>query len=86
MISYSLGAHFEAFVESQVATGRYSDPSEVLRDALRLMEEREQKLAAFDAAIARGLADAEANRVQDAESVFDELEAELETLPDRPSA
>ena len=73
--SYTLGAHFESFVQSQLASGRYNNASEVLRSALRLMEERERKLAALDAAIARGIADISANRVHDADEVFDELEA-----------
>ena len=45
--SYSLGRHFEAFVEGQLASGRYNNASEVLRDALRLMEERDLRLAAL---------------------------------------
>jgi antitoxin ParD1/3/4 len=84
--SYSLGEHFEQFVQAQLATGRYADASAVLRDALRLMEARERKLAALDAAIAEGLADVEAGRVYDADAVFDELEAELAALPDRSAA
>jgi antitoxin ParD1/3/4 len=72
---YSLGEHFEAFVQAQLASGRYSDASEVLRDALRLMEARERKLAALDAAIDESVADAEAGRVIDADEVFDALEA-----------
>jgi antitoxin ParD1/3/4 len=43
--------------------------------ALRLMEDRERRLAAVDAAIERGLADIEAGRVHDADAVFNELEA-----------
>lgn len=39
--SYVLGSHFEKFVRKQVKTGRYASASEVVRDALRLMEERE---------------------------------------------
>jgi antitoxin ParD1/3/4 len=81
--SYSLGAHFEAFVKAQLASGRYGNASEVLRDALRLMEERGKKLAAFDAAIMRGIADIEAGRVYDAEDVFDELLADLKALPEQ---
>jgi len=81
--SYTLGKHFEAFVQAQLASGRYGNASEVLRDALRLMEAREKKLAALDAAIVRGIADAKAGRVYDADEVFDELEAELRALPDR---
>jgi antitoxin ParD1/3/4 len=73
--SYTLGQHFEAFIQAQLASGRYADASEVVRDALRLMEQRERRLAAVDAALERGLADIEAGRVHDADAVFDELEA-----------
>jgi antitoxin ParD1/3/4 len=72
--SYTLGKHFETFVQSQLAGGRYNNASEVLRDALRLMEDRERRLAALDGAIARGLADVDAGRVSPAEAVFDELD------------
>lgn len=75
--SYSLGKHFEAFVQGQLASGRYNNASEVLRDALRLMEERERRLAAIDQAVALGIADLEAGRVHDADDVFAELEAEI---------
>jgi antitoxin ParD1/3/4 len=73
--SYTLGQHFEAFIQAQLASGRYNNASEVVRDALRLMEERERRLAAIDAAIERGVADIKAGRVHDADTVFDELEA-----------
>ena len=39
--SYSIGDHYEAFARELVASGRYASVSEVLRDGLRLMEERE---------------------------------------------
>jgi antitoxin ParD1/3/4 len=73
--SYTLGEHFESFVQKQLTSGRYNNASEVLRDALRLMEDRERQLAALDAMLAEGLADADAGRVIDADIVFDELEA-----------
>jgi len=72
--SYSLGQHIEEFVQGQLSSGRYQNASEVLRDALRLMEERERRLASLDAPIARGLADIEADRVHEGNLVFDELE------------
>ncbi|RUT34442.1 type II toxin-antitoxin system ParD family antitoxin [Arsenicitalea aurantiaca] len=57
--SYTIGAHYEAFVREMVESGRYASASEVLRDGLRLMEEREQlralKLDALRQAIAEGL-------------------------------
>jgi len=45
--SYSLGEHFDRFVKEQVASGRYNNESEVVRDALRLAELRELKLHAL---------------------------------------
>lgn len=79
--SYTLGKHFESFVQAQLASGRYNNASEVLRDALRLMEERERKLAALDAAVERGVADIQAGRVHDLDEVSNELLNELEALP-----
>ena len=83
--SYTLGRHFEALIKGQLASGRYNNASEVMRDALRLMEERERRLASIDAQIARGLADIEAGRVHDEDAMFDELDAELATLPETPA-
>jgi antitoxin ParD1/3/4 len=39
--SYTIGEHFEDFIKSQVTTGRYSTASEVIREGLRLLEQRE---------------------------------------------
>ena len=48
--SYTLGEHFERFVKKQVESGRYASASEVLRDALRLLEQEQQRRhAALDA-------------------------------------
>lgn len=78
--SYTLGDHFEGFVKKQLASGRYNSASEVMRDALRLMEERERRLSSLDAAIARGLADVDARRLTDADEVFDRLHAKYAAM------
>jgi antitoxin ParD1/3/4 len=39
----NLTEHFDHFVERQVSSGRYSNASEIVRDALRLLEEQEQE-------------------------------------------
>jgi len=44
--SYAVGEHFEQFIKQQVEGGRYASASEVVRDALRLLEEEEQRRAA----------------------------------------
>ncbi|CAK7068247.1 MAG: Antitoxin ParD1 [Desulfovibrio sp.] len=52
--SVSLGNHYSEFVTAQVQAGRYGSASEVLRAGLRLLEEREIKLQALQAALIAG--------------------------------
>ncbi len=52
--SFALGDHFTGFLAEQVQTGRYGSASEVIRAGLRLLEEREVKLAELRALIAEG--------------------------------
>lgn len=75
MISADLGKQLETYVDRLVSAGRYHSKSEVLREGVRLVQERESRLAALDAAIARGLADAEAGRTTPAEDVLVRLQA-----------
>ena len=53
--SVALGPHFEEFIQTSILSGRYNNASEVVRSGLRLLEEREQKMAALRAAIQEGL-------------------------------
>lgn len=63
-MNVSLTKHFEEFVQRQVETGRYNNSSEVIRAALRLLEDYDRAThAKVQAAIDRGLADVEAGRV-----------------------
>lgn len=52
--SVRLGEHFSRFIEEQVASGRYGSASEVIREGLCLVEEREQKREALRAALIGG--------------------------------
>ncbi len=70
----------ELSVEKLVASGRYNSKSEVLREGVRLVEEREKRLEALDTLLARGLEDEEAGRVKPASEVFDRLSAKYEAL------
>ena len=57
-MNVSLGQRWEDFVARAVEDGRYGSASEIVREGLRLVEEREAKLTALrqtiDAAIERG--------------------------------
>jgi antitoxin ParD1/3/4 len=57
-MNVSVGDRWENYIEELLRDGRYGSASEVVREGLRLVEEREQKLAALretiEASIARG--------------------------------
>lgn len=50
----ALGPHYENFIQSTISSGRFNNTSEVIRAALRLLEDDETKLAALRAAIDEG--------------------------------
>lgn len=76
-MNVSIGQRWEGFVDGIVKAGRYSSASEVVREGLRLVEEREAKLQALrdtlDASIARG----GENTEDDLTRALDAKEAEL---------
>jgi antitoxin ParD1/3/4 len=71
-------------IRRRVASGQYASPDEVVRAALRALdrdeEEKARKLAALDAAIERGIADADAGRVHPADEVFTELRTKYKRM------
>ncbi|MCC2098708.1 MAG: type II toxin-antitoxin system ParD family antitoxin [Hyphomicrobiales bacterium] len=81
-MSADLGPGLETYVRELVKSGRYHSKSEVLREGVRLVQERETRLAALDASIARGVADADAGRVKSASDVFDRLGAKYQAMAD----
>ena len=72
-LSITLPAEMVRVIRDKVSAGIYGSNSEVIRDALRGWMERERRLVALDTSIARGVADAESGRVQDADAVRAEL-------------
>jgi len=52
--SVTLGEHFDDFIADQLDRGRYRTASEILREGLRLLEEREIRLEALRAALKKG--------------------------------
>ncbi|WP_031530693.1 type II toxin-antitoxin system ParD family antitoxin [Dyadobacter crusticola] len=52
--SISMGQHFDSFIQTQIANGRYASTSEVVRAGLRLLEQEEQKLSLLRQALIEG--------------------------------
>jgi len=73
-----VGNHLEGFVSKLVESGRYNSKSEVLREGIRLIQEREARMAVLDQALARGIEDDEAGRVKLLTDVFSRLERKYE--------
>ena len=55
-MNVSIGTRWENFVEHAVSSGRYGSASEVVREGLRLVEEREAKLLALRSTLQQSLA------------------------------
>jgi antitoxin ParD1/3/4 len=60
-----VGPHWENFVETSVAEGRYASAVEVVSEGLRLVEERDEKLKALRETIQASIARGGANTVEE---------------------
>ncbi|MCC5827126.1 type II toxin-antitoxin system ParD family antitoxin [Alkalimonas sp.] len=77
--SLSLGEHWEVFIKNEIASGRYGSASEVVRDALRAMEERKSKLEALRTHLSEGATQAQNSEFVDdfsMDSLINALDAE----------
>lgn len=52
--SVTLGEHFERFIAKQIKAGRFESKSEVVRAAMRLLEEHEKRVATLRQALVEG--------------------------------
>ena len=81
-VNISITPELDAFLQSRVSSGRYQTTSEVVREALRLLErqeaEREQSMQQLKAKFERGAAEAERGELFDGEEVFEELREMIE--------
>ena len=83
--SYAIGSYFERFLKKQIDSGRYSSASEVVRDALRLLEEqeelREAQIKYLREKVQEGI---NSGPGVPAEEVFSRLEAKYTKLRPKP--
>jgi len=76
-VNVSIGERWEKFVAKAVELGRYNSSSEVVREGLRLVEEREAKLTALQKTLKQSVAAGGDNSDDD---VAAHIEATLDDL------
>jgi antitoxin ParD1/3/4 len=82
--SYAIGAHFEQLIDSLIESGRFQSRSEIVREGLRLLEEREEerrlKLEKLRASLEEGI---RSGGYRPAEEFLSELRHRYESLAGR---
>jgi len=80
-VNVSLTPELEQLVKDKVSSGRYHSVSEVMGEALRLLEERdrlqEKRIAELKAKIQVGIEELERGEGIDGEEVFAEIEEDI---------
>ncbi len=81
-VNISLTPELDAFLRSRVKSGRYQTTSEVVREALRLLErqerEREEVFQELKAKLERGATQADSGELLDGDEAFEELRVMIE--------
>ncbi len=89
-MTVTLTRELEQYVRSKVREGAFATPSEYIRDLVRARylaeQEKDAKLRALDAALAEGIADAEAGRVVPVKEAFARIRAALAMTDESKSA
>jgi antitoxin ParD1/3/4 len=84
LVNVNLTPALEQLVQSKVKSGRYNSASEVVREALRLLEQRDEvfilRKDEIRKRIEQGWLSAERGEIVDGDAVFDRIDAELEAL------
>lgn len=80
-MTLSLTSELEDFVKAEVKRGAFASSSEYVRDLVRdrylASRQRDEKLKTLDAALKKGIADAEAGRTEEVSVAFKRIRREL---------
>lgn len=83
-MNVSLTPELEKYIQAKVESGRYTSASEVVREALRLLEqkeqERKQSLKEFQAELDRRIASLDRGEGIDGEKFFEDLKKRTKAL------
>jgi len=78
-VNVSLTPELEAFAKACVAEGRYNNVSEVVRQALRLLQDAEERKRLFMASLEAAVAEADRDGYVDLDDAMAEVDAIIET-------
>ena len=78
-----LTPELERFAQACVETGRFNNVSEVVRSALRLLQDAEERKAAFVASLEDAVAEGDRDGFIPSEEVEAEMTAAIETVRSR---
>lgn len=76
-MNVSIGDRWESFVEELLKSGRYSSASEIMREGLRLVEEREARLQALNQTLDAAMTEGGKQRAAEVKAVVDAKLADL---------
>lgn len=76
-MNVSVGKHWEDFIDALVREGRYASATEVMREGLRLVEEREAKLKSLRETIEASIAEGGAHTAEDMRAHIEKKHQEL---------
>ena len=83
-MNVNLGPVLDQFVAELLKTGHYQTQSEVLREGLRLLKEREERrqaqLAEIRKAIAQGIAEADRGEFVDGPAAFEKIRRRIASM------
>ena len=75
-----LSSEQEKFIQEKITSGEYINPNEIISEALKLLELRENKIKELKAKIAIGTEQIAQGQVTDGEIVFDRLQEKIDRI------
>ena len=75
-MNVSVGKRWEEFIDALVKSGRYASATEVMREGLRLVEEREAKFKSLRETIEASLAEGGENTIAEARARIEKRSAQ----------
>jgi antitoxin ParD1/3/4 len=81
-MTISLKPEHEHFIQSQIDTGHYTNPDEVISEAFKLLFQRENRLKELQEKIAIGTQQIAQGQIQDGEAVLAMIQRKIDGIAD----